>query len=177
MPVLGNNNIGSNNSLSTRWYAGMFTSTEAGTITDFAAYLGNRAGITTNFKFVIYSDNSGIPSSTVLAQSSIIVFGITNQWWTGSISYSFAAAETLHFYIMSDDQVDYFYDNGVGILQFTETTEDSSNWSGGTPPTPPTAVVPSYDFIPSFYVNYTNGSKLFYRRFHKPALFKPGNAR
>jgi len=176
MPVLGYNIIGSLNSLSVRWYAGMFTSVEAGTITDFAAYLGNAAGISTNFKFVIYSDNGGYPD-TVLAQSAIIPFGITNRWCTGAISYTFAAAETLHFYIMSDDQIDYFYDVGTGPLQFIETTEDFNNWSGGTPPTTPTSVVPGYNNIPSFYVNYTNGSKLYYRKFHKPALFKPGNAR
>ena len=180
MPVLGNNTIGSNNSISSRWYAGMFTATEDGEITDFAAYMAS-TGIGTNFRFVIYSDNSGYPSSTVLAQSAIISgFDTTLKWWTGAINYIFAASEVLHFYIMSDDQIDYYYSNGTGILQFIETTEDFNVWGIGTPPTPPTSVVPAYDFIPSFYVNYDKileGSKFYYRRFHKPALFKPGNAR
>lgn len=152
MAVLGHNSIGASDITSARWYSSKFTSTEAGTITDFAAYLAS-TGIA-DFQFVIYNDNAGIPGSTILAQSSSTAFDTTPAWKTGSISYTFAASETMHFYIMANDQIRYFYDSGA-VAQTAESTEDFGNWP--TAPTPPTNTA-TYDVQLSLYVNYTPAS-------------------
>lgn len=171
MPVIGYNTVGGSSALITKWWSCKFTApNEAGTITDLN-YYGNALGPGINFKLCIWADSSGSPG-TLLAESTSSTFNTTTQWWPRPISYAFSPNEVLHFGIVLDDWCDVYRDAG-GTNQFTEFTEDFTNWP--TAPDPPT-VDGQYNLVNSIYANYTQVSRELYMRGIRPAPFAPGNA-
>lgn len=153
MATLGKTNIGSSGAVEIqKWWSIKFTAgATGGTITDMNVYADGLISI--GFKLCIWADSSGSPGS-LLAESSIGTMTTTPGWWTRSLSYTFSPSQVMHFGIVAEDWMHVYRDAG-STNQFTEFTQDYTNWS--TTPNPPT-VDGQYDYENSIYVNYTTGN-------------------
>lgn len=170
--ILGYNTIGGSDTgtaTSLGVFGCKFTSTEAGRI--FRVWYYIRSTGVAEFRGAVYSDVSGVPTD-LMAQSAAATALDTNfAWRSVDLTYDFAANETLWLCCHCSDNMLLKFDAGSTNQAYLSNNVAYPDWNDPES-------VQLYDAGElSIYAEYTNGSKIFYRKFHRPALFKPGNSR
>lgn len=174
--IIGNNAIGSstNPSISMDTAVGCkFTVGQRGTVKDINVYT-NSTLASANLRFAIYNDNgSGKPTSQVWASPANNTATSTPAWYQEVLS-QFLTAGVYWFYWWIEDTYVLYFNTGTtnqAVVDFNMTFPTWENPFDGTDE--------AFDAAnASIYVTFEpEGSEPYLRRFHKPALFKPGNAR